>query len=707
MLRIKPKKGKIKNSDSFRVSIRGTVAGAGFKSFIKRAAERRKINGVLIDESYGISMSVEGDKDKIYDLVSKVYEDKPHSATIESINVDQIEYVGYKDFQIPDVDLKKAEHSLSFSDIAICPDCIEELFNPKNRRYFYPFISCSHCGLRSSILKNLPYERNNTTMGQFELCPKCLREYQDSNDRRFNDHSNSCWDCGPILKLKYKDSSGEYNYKKREALDKAIDLLKKGSFLVFKDSSGYKICSNLSSDNSTNIIESNFKDIESYLMVKGIKMVEEYTRINEKERELMLSHRRPKVSLRLLDNANIPESIKDDKRYFKFQLPYSGFNYTVFKNIDFPLLVKDCEFLREEEIGLMLTDVSWSLLSHDRKVGICSLESEVKIFISKDGSLNKNFIIRRSKGYVPDALILEHQVSNPTLALFGGKNSSFALARDDKFYLSPYLGDLSKDTNQINYMRTLDHYMELFKIDPSVIVTGKKEDSCVNGLKERLSKNLNAKVVEVDNNHARIVSSMLENSLDENVIGFVLKNELGDGSIFDVEFSLTSLSYSKIMGYFESLGDLIKIDNGYDIKSEWLVQVKDEFCKDLYPIDIREAGNQLVVLSEPIIDGMLMDIKRAVPQSRIVAKLYNSIVEGVYKMSLRLRRRSKINKISLAGDMLENLFFLTNLYERLKSKDFDIYIPGSIPANDSSISLGQIVVADNIIKEEIKKHRDS
>ncbi|MDP8253710.1 MAG: acylphosphatase [Candidatus Kaelpia aquatica] len=707
MLRIKSKKSKIKSNDSFRVSIKGTVAGSGFKSFIKRAAERRNIKGVLNDESYGILMSVEGDKDKIYDLVAKIYEDKPHSATIDSIDVDQIEYVGYEDFKIPDIDLKKVEHSLAFSDIAICPDCVEELFNQKDRRYFYPFISCSHCGLRSSILNALPYERNNTTMGQFELCPKCLKEYQESNDRRFNNHINSCWDCGPKLRLQHRDSSREYNYEKREALDKAIDLLKKGTILVFKDSSGYKICSSLFSDNASGIIEDNLKDIESYLLVKGIKMVEEYARVNEKERELLLSHRRPKMVLRLLEDAKIPKSIRNEKKYFKFQLPYSGFNYTVFKNIDFPLLVKDCECLVIEDIDPILIGASWALLSHDREAGVYSGESEARVFTSRDGSLSKDLIIRRSKGYIPDSLIFEYQVSSSILALGGSRDSSFTLAKDNKFYISPYLGDLSKKSNQINYKRVLNHYLELFKIEPSVIVVGKKEDSFLSGLTEELSKSLNTRVIEMENNHARVVSTMLENNLDEDVIGFALNNELSSKGIFDFEFSLTSLFSSKILGYFESLGDLTKIYNSYSVESEWLGQVKDEFCKESYPIDIREVGNQLVILSSLILDSAIADMKRAIPQSRIIAKLYNSIVEGVYKVSLRLRRRLKINKISLAGDMLENVFFLTNLYERLKSKDFEVYISGSIPTNDSSISLGQIIVADSIIKEEIKSHRDS
>ncbi|MDP8216858.1 MAG: acylphosphatase [Candidatus Kaelpia imicola] len=707
MLKIKFKKGKIKNSDSFRVHIKGAVSGIGFKNFIKRAAERRNINGVLSDEPCGISIDAEGDKDKIYDLVSKIYEDKPHSVTIESINVDQIEYVSYENFKIPEVDFKRAKHSLSFSDIAICPDCIEELFNPKNRRYFYPFISCSHCGLRLSVLRDLPYERKNTTMDQFELCPKCLKECQNLSDRRFNNHINSCWDCGPRLRLQYRDSSGEYNYERREALDKAIELLKRGTILVFKDSSGYKICSNLFSDSSSSVIENNFKDIESYLIIKGIKMAEEYARINEKERELLLSYRRPKVFLRLLENTKVPESIRDEKRYFKFQLPYSGFNYAVFKNIDFPLLVKECGCLTVEDINSILLDISWSLLSHDREASVYSGESEAKVFISRDGSLSKNLIIRRSKGYVPSPLIFGYQAANPTLALGNNRDSSFALARDDNFYLSPYLGDISKESNQVNYRKTLDYYMKLFKIEPSIIAIGKEENPYLNGLAEELSKKLNAGIIEVESNHARIVSSMLENSLDEDVIGIVFKNELEKRDMFGFEFSLTSTSYSKILGYFESLEDLSGIDNSCNIKSEWLGQVKDEFCKESYSIEIREVDSKLIVLSGSIVEGVIADMKRAVPQPRIIAKLYNSIVEGTYKISLRLRRRLKINKISLAGDMLENVFLLTNIYERLRSKDFEVYIPGSIPANDSGISLGQLVVADSIIKEERKNSRDS
>jgi len=439
MLKIKAKKGKVTNKDSFRACIRSSVVSRNFKVFIQRSAERRNIKGVLNDETYGLSINVEGDKDKIYDLVSKIYEDKPHSVVIESINVDKVEYVGYVDFQIPKINIEALRDSLSFTDTAICPDCIEELFNPKNRRYLYPFINCSHCGPRLSSIKGMPYERDNTTMGQFELCSKCLKEYQDSDNRRFNNHINSCWECGPKLSLKHRDSLGEYNYQDREALDKAIEFLNKGSILVFKDIAGYKVCSNSTYEDASLMVENNIKDAESYLMLKGVRMAESYARINEKERESLLSHPRPKVLLRLLEDARIQDKIKRDKRYFKFQLPCSGLDYAIFKNVNAPLLIKDCESLTLNDISKCLKGVSWSLLSSDMDFGNYYKGSETRIFTSKDGTLSKNITIKRSKGYTLNPLIFGHQFFNSILALGCSKHSSFTLAKDDKFYLSPYL----------------------------------------------------------------------------------------------------------------------------------------------------------------------------------------------------------------------------------------------------------------------------
>ncbi len=707
MLKIKNKKGKVKNRDSFRISIKSTAISKGFKVFIQRAAERRDIKGILNDKSYGISLNLEGDKDKIYDLVSKIYEDRPHSVVIESIDVDQIEYVGYDDFQIPEENVSISEKSLSLADIAICPDCIEEIFNPKGRRYLYPFISCSYCGPRLSLIKQLPYKRENTVMDRFELCPKCLKDIEDSSNRRFGNHINSCWDCGPKLSLKHRDSLGEYNYHGREALDKAIEFLNKGAVLVFKNISGYKVCSSLSYDAPSFTIEDSFKDIESYLMLKGMKMAESYVRTSEKERELLLSHRRPKVLLRFLEDVKIQDRIKRDKKYFKFKLPCSGLDYVIFKSIDVPLLIKDCGLLDLDEISNALKGVSWSLLSDDRDFSFCSQDSEVRVFTSRDGTLSKDIIIKRSKGYIPDPLTFEYQLSSSMLALGIAKKSSFTLAINDKFYLSLYLGDLSQDFNQLNYRKVLDSYIEMFKIEPKVIAIEEESSSYLNGLAEDLSKSFSAKVVKVNSDHARIISSVLEDNIYEDVIGIVFNNKLKDNNVFYLNFYLTNLSGSKIVGSFESLEGLLGINRDYDISSELSLEVKDEFCNDSYPIEIRDAGNRLVILSEPILDGVKADIKMAIPCSRIAAKLYNTIALGVYKMSLRIRKRLKINRVSLAGDIIENIFLLTNIHEKLKSKDFEIYIPGSIPVNDSGISLGQSIAADNIIKEETKSSSDS
>jgi hydrogenase maturation factor HypF (carbamoyltransferase family) len=702
MLKIKPKRSKIKNRDSFKISIKSGAVSRSFKVFIQRAAERRDIKGILNDESYGISMNVEGDKDKIYDLVSKIYQDKPHYVVIESIDVDKVEYNGYPDFKIPD-DTNRPEHSLSLLDTAICPDCVEELFNPKSRRYLYPFISCSHCGLRLSLIKEPPYERANTIMSGFQPCSKCIKEYQDQTSRRFCHHTNSCWECGPKLSLKHRDSLGEYNYQGKEALDKVLELLKRGVILVYKDISGYKVCADISFQESAIILQDSIKEIESCIMLRGVKSAESYARINDKERELLLSYRRPKLLLRLLEDSNIPDKIKRERAYFKFQLPYSGLDYAIFKNIDSALLVKDCAALTFEDISQRLQNRSWAFLSDDRESGIYLQDSEVRVFISKDGVFCREILIKRSRGYLLEPLTLKRQFSSPILALGGGKEYSFALAQEDRIYPGPYAGDISREFRRANYKKSLELYMKILNIKPDIIAVEKGTEPYLNILAEELSRDSAVRVIEVDSDHARVISSSLNGGLDNDLIGAVLKERLKEDAIFDLKFYLNSLSDFKILAYFEPLEGLSKIDSNNNIRNELSLDLKDEFCNDSYPVELRELDNKFIILSSPILEGIESDIKMAIPNHRITAKLYNTIALGIYKLSLRLRKRLKIDKISLAGCMLENFYVLTNIYGRLKSKGFQVYIPESTAFGDSCIALGQSIVADSIIKEERKR----
>ncbi|MDD5614150.1 MAG: acylphosphatase, partial [Candidatus Omnitrophica bacterium] len=503
MLRIKPKKGKIKSKDAFCVGIRGMVSGVGFKNFILRLAERKHLCGCLKYGPYGVFIDIEGDRDVIYDFISKIYEEKPHSTVIESIKVELIEYSGYEDFKIVESEHQDREPSALTSDTAVCPDCLEDLFNPKNRRYLYPFISCSQCGPRFAALKNMPYERKNTVMSEFDICPKCSKELQDSADRRFNDQIISCWDCGPKITLNAALSSGEYRYQSQEALDKAVELLKSGAILTVKDLSGYRVLCNLLSPDAVKAIANLPINSEPFLMIKGIKMAQEYARINDREKELLASYRRPVLQLRLLEDSRIPDLLYTGDKYFKFQLPYSGLFYVILKGIDFPLYVKDFNDMEP----LAISYVPRAVITDDREQCSAYPESKTMVFIAKDGSLSKEFMIKRSKGYLPNPLIFGNSVSRPVLALGCTKRAAFAIAKDNQFYLSPDFGDFSQESCSKNYQNMLKRYLDMLKIDYDIIAVS-KEDDALNNFSKNFIGGSDKKSVKIDNLHAHAVSCM-------------------------------------------------------------------------------------------------------------------------------------------------------------------------------------------------------
>ena len=234
MLKIKIKSGRRKTvkKDAYRIFIQGAVQGVGFRPFIYRLAKRMNLTGWVENTSTGIIIEVEAeDRDKVYEFVSKIYAEKPKTAHIEYLNVQPVEFKGYDDFTIRESREGSEKKVLVLPDLTVCSQCLEELFNPKDRRYLYPFINCTQCGPRFTIIKDVPYDRKNTTMAEFKMCSRCEKEYHNPESRRFHAQPNACWDCGPQLqladklgKIKLQGKEAVLEFKKREEYEKITFL---------------------------------------------------------------------------------------------------------------------------------------------------------------------------------------------------------------------------------------------------------------------------------------------------------------------------------------------------------------------------------------------------------------------------------------------------------------------------------------------------
>ncbi len=779
MLKIKPKKGKVENDDAFGILIQGAVQGVGFRPFIFRLASRMNLKGWVSNDSRGVLINVEGEKDKVYDFVSRIYEEKPPSAFIETIQVDEIEYFGYDGFEIKESVQEFEKMALVLPDIATCPDCLEELFNVKDRRYLYPFINCTQCGPRFTIIKDIPYDRKNSTMDVFSMCQRCEKEYSDSSNRRFHAQPNGCWECGPEIKL-VTSYELQVTGKGEGAIEKAAQLIKEGHIIAIKSLGGYQLACNAHDEEVVKKLRQRKGRISKpfALMAKSIAMVEDSAQINDREKTLLLSFKRPILLLRKKTQSKIAASVAPDNKYLGFMLPYTPMHYVLCKYIDTPLVMTSGNIAEEpivyKDIDAFdkLKDIADYFLIHDREINIRCDDSVTRVFLSLDGDFNKEYIIRRARGYAPNAISLDYNFKTPLLAVGAYLKNTIACAKDNHVFVSQHIGDLDSVAATDVFQESILHYEKLFEVEPEIIVADMHPEYYSTKYAKDLCEKNNKKLITVQHHHAHIASCMIENNLRDKVLGvafdgtgYGLDSTIWGGEIMIADLKdfsrLAHLEYLPQPGaekaikyprhmalswlYHAYKEELFNLDIGFikkyaredihnvitmlkgninspltssmgrlfasvssmlglcdmatfegeaEIKLE---QIQDEYCKEAYIFDIDKQKKGFIISASGVIKEIVNDLKKAVSNERIAAKFHNGIVEMLYKLLIRLRRIYKIDKVCLTGGVFQNFVLLTRVYDRLTSKGFKVYIQGRVPANDGGVSLGQVVIANELL----------
>jgi len=592
MLNIKPKKGKVKSKDAFEIVISGAVQGVGFRPFIYRLAGRMNICGWVSNTSSGVLIRAESDKEKIYDFISRIYEGKPHSAVIESIQVEESEYSGIEGFEIKESSSGTAKNVVILADIATCPDCLEELFNPKDRRYLYPFINCTQCGPRFTIIKDVPYDRAGTTMDSFEMCDRCKKEYNDPNNRRFHAQPDACWECGPQIELRGKN----LDYKGIDAVKKGAELLEQGDIIAIKSLGGYQLACSALDKNAVEKLRARKRRINKpfALMAKGMAMIADYAQFNEHEKDLLTSYKRPILLLRKKEDINIAGSVAPDNNYIGFMLPYTPLHYVIFKYIDIPLVMTSGNITDEpiyyddEEAFQKLEGIADYFLTHNRKINIRCDDSVTRVFVSLDGKLNKEYIIRRARGYAPMPLDIDYSFTRPVLALGGYLKNTFAYGKSNHLFISHHIGDLDNVNAVYAFEEGIKHYKKIFDIEPEVIAADMHPEYYSSKYARDLAEESGKQLIRIQHHHAHIVSCMAENGIKEKVIGIALDGAGygADGCIWGGEVMISDLKEFERAAYLEYVhqpGADAAVKNPYQMAISWL---HHSYGEDLYDLGI-------------------------------------------------------------------------------------------------------------------------
>ncbi len=503
------------------IVISGTVQGVGFRPFVWRMALKHKIKGFVLNNSGGVLIKACGGKNDMRKFIDSLKKEAPAASRITSFTVRPAPAENFSDFSIK----KSSESSLASAnvpaDLAVCPACAEDIANPLNRRYLYPFTNCTDCGPRFTIVEKLPYDRPFTSMKEFKMCPDCLKEYEEPADRRFHAQPNACPVCGPQIFLIHK---GKKIAEKEFALSRAADFLISGHIVAIKGLGGFHLACDPFNKKAVEKLRK-FKDrpFKPFaIMSDSIEELGKYLHISLKEKQILLSPRAPIVALK-----------KKDISYFKYAAPnldtlgvmaaYTPLHLALFKDLrnkkfKNPLIMtsgnfRDEPITKDNERAIELFSSLGPLLLHNRPIHNRIDDSLIYI-----DDYSQERIIRRARGYVPELIKLPVKPKEDTFAAGGDIKNSFAFTRGDELFVSQYIGDLDDSLNADFFIETYKKTSRMLSSRPASAVC----DMHPLYRSSYLTSELGFKPYYVQHHIAHFFSVMAEYGIDEKCIGIVL-----------------------------------------------------------------------------------------------------------------------------------------------------------------------------------------
>ncbi|MCX6254197.1 MAG: carbamoyltransferase HypF [Bacteroidia bacterium] len=512
-------------------------------------AAKHGLFGEVDNRTDGVSVIVQGDLRAIDRFSNDILQNAPPASQIKSIEINATQFTGYKSFKI--VGSKTVDNQITeiSPDIAVCKDCLEDM-KKDPERIDYPFINCTNCGPRFTIIEGLPYDRPKTTMKDFRMCVNCNSEYNDILDRRFHAQPIACNSCGPVYH--FKDSIKSLS-SITQILEEVSMQIVSGKTVAFKGLGGYHLmCDALNNNAVSELRHKKQRDSKPFaVMFRDITAVRKYCYINETEQKELKSWRRP---ILILEQKEIlSASVSNGLNTIGAMLPYMPVHYMLFGILKTPAVVLTSGNLSDEPIiidDLMaekkLMPISDSFLSYNRQIINRTDDSVIRI-IDKKISL-----IRRSRGFVPRPVDLKGKVEG-ILALGAEQKNCFCIGKGSQALMSQYIGDLKNPATYDFFNETIDRFSDLFMFKPEIIACDLHPDYLSTHHAELLEKELNIPLIRIQHHHAHIASCMAEHGIDEEVIGISLDGTGfgSDENIWGGEFMIADLKGFRRFTHFD------------------------------------------------------------------------------------------------------------------------------------------------------------
>lgn len=745
------------------IIINGIVQGVGFRPFVYRNAVRCNLKGWVKNCNRGVYIDVEGTIENLTEFIYLLKTEAPPLAVVEQCTITEKEVINYTTFTIKETEDENSTVTWISPDIALCTECEKELQNKENRRYHYPFINCTHCGPRFSIIEKLPYDRSTTTMKSFSLCSDCKEEYENPLNRRFHAQPNACPVCGPTVWL--TDQNG-IKFENVQALDTAREMLKQGKIIAVKGIGGFHLVCDASNEEAVETLRKRKRRPTKpfAVMMKNIDIIKQYCTVSDTEEKILVGNKKP-ILLLNKKQEKLPKDVAPLQKTLGVLLPYAPLHYLLFDEKIDVLVMTSANIsgqpmvYQNEEAVEKLSGIVDYFLFHNREIYIPVEDSVSKVVLEQER------VIRRARGYAPSPISLEG--SHTILACGAQLKNTFCIGNADVAYLSAFIGDLDSKESLAHYERMIEHFKKLYALNPNLVV----HDLHPNLLSTEFAKKQAGTIVGVQHHHAHAVSCMVENNIHKPVIGVVFDGTGygDDGKIWGGEFLICDekqfervghlnevsmpggekaikepwrmgLSYlyeaygeqvkalplkslgskasiqllsalqkklpfpltTSIGRLFDAAAALIGFDGSTTYEGEaavYLESMADSNIVESYPYNLIEQQDQFVIDTCPMIRQIIDEVINNQKSSMIAQKFHNTVTAFTIDMCKKISQQYGIFDVVLSGGVFQNEILFLNVYQGLVKEGLTVYTHKQIPCNDGGVSVGQLRIAQKIMKE--------
>ena len=595
-----------------RIHVTGVVQGVGFRPFVYGLATRHTLAGWVRNTSSGVDIEVDGDGPALETFVRELRLLAPPLAKIDEIQAEECAPNGHSGFEIQESEAIPAAYQPISPDVGLCPDCLRELFDPSDRRFRYPFINCTNCGPRFSIIADVPYDRASTTMARFALCPECAAEFADPLDRRFHAQPVACPACGPHVWL---ERQGSRLAEKDEAILAARELLRQGGIVAIKGLGGFHLACDATNPSAVGELRRRKLRVDKpfAVMMADRPAVEARCLLDEAEISLLESRERPIVILRGRAGSDVVAEVAPGQDTLGVMLPYTPVHYLLLEpRAGFPAaLVMTSGNLSEEPIATdndqarqRLTGLADAFLMHDRDIHTRCDDSVVRVAplcapsdqLPKPSGRGAIVPLRRSRGYAPYPVYLPWRA--PSLLAVGAElKNAFCLTREQHAFMSQHIGDMENHETLRSFEESVRHFERLFRIRPEALAYDLHPDYLATRYALERADREGLPGFAVQHHHAHIAACMVENGLsgDRPVLGVAFDGTGygDDGRLWGGEFLLADYSGYQRVSHLDEvvlLGGEAAIREPWRLALAWLERAGVGWEEDLPPV--RAAGER-------------------------------------------------------------------------------------------------------------------